>query len=67
MKDRSMFLGMVVGVVVVTALIWGLSTSGLVSPGTVVTIAILSVVVLPAVGVILLDRRNQQRSATTKE
>ena len=67
MKDRSMFLGMVVGVVVVTALIWGLSTSGLVSPGTVVTIAILSVVVLPVVGVILLDRRNQQRSATTKE
>lgn len=64
MKDRSMFLGMVIGVVVVTALIWGLSTSGLVSPGTVVTIAILSVVVLPVVGVILLDRKNHQRNAT---
>ena len=64
MKDRNMFLSMVVGVVVVTALIWGLSASGLVSPGTVVTIAILSVVVLPVVAVILLDRKNHQRSAT---
>ncbi len=61
MKDRSMFLSMVVGAALVTGLIWGLSVTDIVSPSTVVTIAILSVVVLPVVAVIALDRRSQNR------
>ncbi|HGX93599.1 MAG TPA: hypothetical protein ENK35_09820 [Candidatus Tenderia sp.] len=61
MKDRSMFLSMVIGAVLVTGLIWGLSVTGVVSPSMVVTIAILSVVVLPVVLVIAMDRKNQNR------
>ncbi len=61
MKDRNMFLSMVIGVVVVTGLIWVLSTTGVVSPGMVMTIAIFAVVVFPVVAVIALDRKQQRR------
>ncbi len=60
MKDRTLFLMLIVGVVAVTLLIWGLSLSEAVSPGTVLAIAIVSVIVLPAGGAIWLDQRRHR-------
>ena len=67
MKDRTQFLSLVIGAALVTALIWGLSATDAVSPGMVVTIAILAVVVLPAFAVIMLDKRSRVKSTASAE